>query len=76
MKLFDNSSSDGVDIFKCDKSVLVESLDDVKHKWFEIGAFLGVPVGELEIIDDCQDSMKTMGDKLKHLIEVSFFRVG
>ena len=65
-----------MDISKCDKSVLVESLNDVKQKWFEIGAFLGVPVGELEIIDDDQDSMKTMDDKLNHLIEVSFFRVG
>ena len=49
--------------------VLVKSLDDVKNKWFEIGAFLGVPVSELEIIDDDQD-LTMMEDKIKKLIEV------
>ena len=68
--MFDNSSSDAVDISEHDIPVLVKSLDDVKHKWFEIGAFLGVPVGELEIIDDDQDSGKTMEVKLKELLEV------
>ena len=60
-----------VDIVFEKKSItdeIIRYLLQVKHKWFEIGVLLGVPLSDLEVINDMEHSPK---EKIEKSIDVS-----
>ena len=60
-----------VDIVSEKKSItdeIIRYLLQVANKWFEIGVLLGVPLSDLEVINDMEYSPK---EKIEKLIDVS-----